>query len=593
MLKLGDIGFKDLRLGNIKIKKAYLGDNLLYNPQHVFLEYLENTSGAYIKTGLKPSYDYTYKIKYQYTKLSNTFNPIFGMRTSVVGTGNNLFWAGMHYTDKQAYLRFGGNSVDYALGDKALDIIEMTCSPEGIFINGEDTGARYYDGTIATNALEMYLFTLNNQGEPDGGLGYTNARVYSYEVYDGDMNLIQELIPCISPSGKVGMYDTVTSKYFYNQGSGEFKAGYIPLDYVNFDGASYIDTGIIPSNNMEFEAGVMFSVVQSTNLSIISSRDGEKRYQPIGAIQNKWSASIGGMYDENGSPVSADIRYDLRSVVSNGDSISLYSGDTLVSSATSSGGIPTKSLYLFARNYSPIDSYVTGSLYYCKIWDNGVLVQDLRPCIHPTTKQVGFYDLVTNQYFFNAGKGTLKAGGKFVKSILFDGASYIDTGITQQTCKVECGIKFANADTRQLIGFHSSNAGYWGCRNDSGRYEASGGLLNTTVSALDYNDVVIDYNCDDVTAPFIRVTVKDVTASVVGTAVFATKNYTIGALITSSAIPLYHMTGQVYYNKFYIGGELVQDLRPYVDEDGVACFKDLVTGDLFYNQGTGTLTFKE
>ena len=184
-----------------------------------FVDYIENTSGAYIDTGLKPSYDYTYKIKYQYTNLSKTFNPIFGMRTSAVGTGNNLFWAGMHYTYKQAYLRFGGNSVNHTLGDKALDVIEMTCSPEGIFINGEDTGARYFDGEITPEAKPVYLFTINNQYGADGGLGETNAKVYSYQVFDGDVNLIQDLRPCIV-AGEACFYDMVTGKIFTNAGTG-------------------------------------------------------------------------------------------------------------------------------------------------------------------------------------------------------------------------------------------------------------------------------------------------------------------------------------------------------------------------------------
>ena len=67
-----------------------------------------------------------------------------------------------------------------------------------------------------------------------------------------------------------------------------------------------------------------------------------------------------------------------------------------------------------------------------------------------------------------------------------------------------------------------------------------------------------------------------------------TNSYTIGA-----AAKYYYMTGEVWSNKTYINGELIQDLCPYVDENNVACFKDVVTGNLFYNQGTGTLGYTE
>jgi hypothetical protein len=49
----------------------------------------------------------------------------------------------------------------------------------------------------------------------------------------------------------------------------------------------------------------------------------------------------------------------------------------------------------------------------------------------------------------------------------------------------------------------------------------------------------------------------------------------------------------VYGFTIYDNGVLFQDLRPYVDENGTPCFKDVVTGKLFYNQGTGVLEYRE
>jgi hypothetical protein len=69
----------------------------------------------------------------------------------------------------------------------------------------------------------------------------------------------------------------------------------------------------------------------------------------------------------------------------------------------------------------------------------------------------------------------------------------------------------------------------------------------------------------------------------------ATNFYLIGCIEYGS----YSAECEVKYNEIYVNGELIQDLRPYVDEDGTACFKDVVTGNLFYNQGTGTLGYTE
>jgi hypothetical protein len=49
---------------------------------------------------------------------------------------------------------------------------------------------------------------------------------------------------------------------------------------------------------------------------------------------------------------------------------------------------------------------------------------------------------------------------------------------------------------------------------------------------------------------------------------------------------------KIYAFRIYEGENLVMDLVPFVD-GGVPCLKDNISGDLFYNAGTGTLTYGE
>lgn len=59
----------------------------------------------------------------------------------------------------------------------------------------------------------------------NGALLQTDAiSVYELCIYDNDVP-IRYFIPCISPSGEVGLYDTVTKKFYRNQGTGVFTAG--------------------------------------------------------------------------------------------------------------------------------------------------------------------------------------------------------------------------------------------------------------------------------------------------------------------------------------------------------------------------------
>lgn len=68
-------------------------------------------------------------------------------------------------------------------------------------------------------------------------------------------------------------------------------------------------------------------------------------------------------------------------------------------------------IYLLAGKYSnaqPIsnfDYFYTGRMYYCKIYDNDILVRDFIPAIRDSDGKAGLYDLVTNQFYTNAGTG--------------------------------------------------------------------------------------------------------------------------------------------------------------------------------------------
>ena len=48
---------------------------------------------------------------------------------------------------------------------------------------------------------------------------------------------------------------------------------------------------------------------------------------------------------------------------------------------------------------------------------------------------------------------------------------------------------------------------------------------------------------------------------------------------------------QIYYCRFYENGELICDMRPCLDTDGVPCMYDLIRRQTLYNQGTGSFTW--
>lgn len=353
------------------------------------------------------------------------------------------------------------------------------------------------------------------------------------------------------------------------------------LDYIITDGNSYIDTGYLPSANTYVE--YTYGDLKGTDLysGLFGSRLDTASY-PYNIFVIGYRLRIDyGAYNETYTEFKANTKYTIRA--GNGE---VYINDELVKSYTDSNtGTSPYPMYLgnFNNAGTPYARGTAQRIHPCTIYENGVLVRDFKPCIAPNG-QVAMYDEVNKKYHYKQGTGELKAGGRFVKSILFDGASWIDTGIAHQTCTVECDIRFEETGTRQLMGFGTGSGHYWGA-GATGIFDYMSGT-----NALDRTDVVIDFNAEKLN--YIIYADGKSRTSASGSSL-SSLAYRIGAAPTGVSSCAYWCTCEVWGNKFKVNGEVIQDPRPYVDEDGTACFKDVVTGNLFYNQGTGTLGYTE
>ena len=93
----------------------------------------------------------------------------------------------------------------------------------------------------------------------------------------------------------------------------------------------------------------------------------------------------------------------------------------------------TYPLYLFAGNNMGTPAYFSDTkIYYSKIWDNGILVQNLVPVLH--NGEACMYDTVSKSYFTNQGTETFKFKIKELKSapvrfIYTNGLRFIKDGV--------------------------------------------------------------------------------------------------------------------------------------------------------------------
>lgn len=365
------------------------------------------------------------------------------------------------------------------------------------------------------------------------------------------------------------------------------------LDYIESDRNQWIDTNFKP--NQDTTVNITWSESSEANYgtTFFGTRDTSS---PTNAFVF-WGAGAGYWRDQYGNQnFTSTIPRDTKKHTLIKDKNKTYLDGELFKEHTYTEFNCSHNMYLFCLNEGGVANFWGRvKIYNCLIYDNGVLIQDLRPAIDPCGV-VCMYDMVTNKYFYNQGTGEFKAGGRFVESIESDGNSYVNTGktltnnsvleiVAQSTNKAQFNNTLigvgTNAGSADRVQIHfGDSGGLLSIRIDGTVYTGYQVNTNKFTSKLDIQSkkgYINDQECiSDFTGQID--TVNEIK-------LFCRNSSDDGASYFSQA--------KIYAYKLYEGQVLIQDLRPYVDVDGVACFKDVVTDTLFYNQGTGTLTYTE
>ena len=187
------------------------------------LEYIENTSNAYIDTGIVPNRDFGIEMDcYILTEISTSAASAKLFGSSVF---NNGFWGGIMMSTYPT--KPGGQSTwceANVVGSfdpklKGYERITLNCinnvytAPDGTitYINYRNDNLIY--GTC-------YLFNIHT----DRTLTTAGLRVYNTKIYE-KINIVRNFIPCINPNNVVGMYDTVNGVFYSSPNGTAFVAG--------------------------------------------------------------------------------------------------------------------------------------------------------------------------------------------------------------------------------------------------------------------------------------------------------------------------------------------------------------------------------
>ena len=187
------------------------------------LQYIESSGTQYIDTGYKPNQDTELTIDAQLTGATTGNDWLFGVRKSV-GVDS---YAVMLASDTSVTYWIG-NSREVSAVPSLLDRFTAEILAGDLTLTYADTSVSIPNSAPAFQSdYTLFLFSISLAGSPASAT--SAARLYSCSIEDDD-TVVRSFVPCINPSGEVGLYDTINDVFYGNSGTGDFTAGpeYIP-----------------------------------------------------------------------------------------------------------------------------------------------------------------------------------------------------------------------------------------------------------------------------------------------------------------------------------------------------------------------------
>ena len=175
------------------------------------LEYIEGTGTQYIDTGKDFASNIKLYMETMYLSPLSTYGWGRNAGSQEVLWQNNMFYFGGGYS----------STSQRVIDTKYAYDLDFTAGAMVAKINGavvrETTNT--YNASVANR---IYLFALNSYGND---IDKYSGRVYGFKYINGS-TLEQNLVPARRNSdNEVGMYDTVSGRFFTNQGTGTFTGG--------------------------------------------------------------------------------------------------------------------------------------------------------------------------------------------------------------------------------------------------------------------------------------------------------------------------------------------------------------------------------
>ena len=199
--------------------------NYLYGDNYIDLEYLESTGTQYINTEFGNNADKSLiRIKYE----AELFQAEGGWAVSGVGGGPRTY-IGVNSGSHTIYYGGDGSHRDVNTGVKYSNektIFDVDYKNRKAVVTNSITNEKIYNNSIsdADSSGKTYpnLILFGFYSHYSKGMQLHNGRYYNCQIYYDDI-LVRDFIPVLDKDGIPCMYDKVEKKFYYNQGTGDFK----------------------------------------------------------------------------------------------------------------------------------------------------------------------------------------------------------------------------------------------------------------------------------------------------------------------------------------------------------------------------------
>ena len=188
------------------------------------VEYIQSSGSQYIDTGVKSSASIGLSADFCFTDAqtnqnlaqvydgSGKYYQLIVLMLSSWGSPDGAVWFVCGYSAIQYFKKADTDRHVYHFNADGQYTVEM----DGIQYAKADPSQT----TFPAGAQNLYLFARISEAAD----GYARMKLYSCAMYDGGVK-IRDFKPCLDADGVPGLYDLISKRAFYNQGSGSVTWG--------------------------------------------------------------------------------------------------------------------------------------------------------------------------------------------------------------------------------------------------------------------------------------------------------------------------------------------------------------------------------